>query len=103
MSTETVSLDPIEMTRKTGARIQGEVLQRLAYVTQERAAECMGVSASTVSRTKDQLEHVCQLFAAIGLQISASDSVVISQKELSGLKYLAHRYLEADIEKDRRD
>jgi hypothetical protein len=90
------------MTRKSGARIQSQVLQRLASVTQERAAESMGVSPSTVSRAKESLEQVCQLFAALGLQVSASDSVVIGQKELSGLKYLALRYLEADIAKDRR-
>lgn len=100
MTAETVSPDPVEMTRKTGARIQAEFLQRLAYVGQEHAATCMGVSASTVSRAKDCLEQVCQLMAAIGLQVAASDSVVISQKELSGLKYLAARYLEADIQRE---
>jgi len=100
MTTESVSPDLLESTRKTGARIQAEILQRLAHVGQERAATCMGVSASTVSRSKDSLEHTCQLLAAIGLQVAASDSVVISQKELSGLKYLAARYLEADFQRE---
>ncbi|WP_081768982.1 CII family transcriptional regulator [Herbaspirillum sp. RV1423] len=100
MSTDTVSPDLVESTRKTGARILSEVLQRLAYVGQERAAGCMGVDPSTVSRAKASLEQACQLMAAIGLQVAASDSVVISQKELSGLKYLAARYLEADIQRE---
>ena len=100
MTAETVSSDPVEITRKTGARIQAEILQRLAYVGQEHAAACMGVDPSTVSRAKGTLDHVCQLLAAIGLQVAASDSVVISQKELSGLKYLAARYLEADFQRE---
>ncbi|WDZ97956.1 CII family transcriptional regulator [Herbaspirillum sp. WKF16] len=97
---EKASPDPVEMTRKGGARILAEVLQRLAYVGQENAAHCMGVDPSTVSRAKQSLEQSCQLLAAIGLQVAASDSVVISQKELSGLKYLAARYLEADMQRE---
>lgn len=100
MTTESVSPETVEITRKSGARIQAEILQRLAYVGQDHAASCMGVSASTVSRAKDTLDHVCQLLAAIGFQVAASDSVVISQKELSGLKYLAARYLEADFQRE---
>ena len=97
---ETVSPDLAEITRKTGARIQSDILSRLAHVTQEHAATCMNVDPSTVSRLKSGLDQFCLLLAAIGFQVAASDSVVISQKELSGLKYWAARYLEADMQKD---
>ncbi len=95
-----VSPDAAEITRKAAARIQAEILSRLAFVTQEHAAACMNMDPSTVSRLKDGLDKFCALLAAIGFQVAASDSVVISQKELSGLKYLAARYLEADMQKD---
>ena len=79
MSTQAVSADQIEMTRKVGARLYSEVLQRLAEVTQERAADFMGVHASSVSRMKEDVEKVCHLLAAIDLQLAPSDAVVVDQ------------------------
>lgn len=73
-----VSVDRTENTRKVGARLQGEILRKLAEVTQERAAEFMGVSASTISRAKDDLDKVCQMLAALGFQLAPVDAVVVS-------------------------
>lgn len=102
MTTETVSPDKVESTRKTGAHIESLILRRLAEVTQDRAADFMGTSASTVSRVKEDLERVCQLLAALDLQVTSLDSMVISQDELSGLRAMAFEYLRAQREKDRR-
>lgn len=95
---EKVSPDKVENTRKIGARIQADILQRLALVTQERAAECMGVSSSTVSRSKEDLEQVCQLLAAIGFQLAPVDAVVVSQDDMRALERMAFKYLQTRIE-----
>lgn len=101
MSTEQVSAERVEMTRKTAARIQAAILQRLAGVTQERAAACMGVSASTVSRAvADDLERVCQIMAALGLQVAEADSIVVSRDEIRALERMACKYLQSRIEAD---
>lgn len=97
MSTEPVSAERVENTRKSAARIQSEILRRLADVTQDRAAEFMGVSASTVSRAKEDLEKVCQLLAALGFQLSRTDSVVVSQEELQALELMTFKYLQSKI------
>lgn len=106
MNAEPSSPDQVENTRKTAALIESDILRRLADVTQERAADCMGVSASTVSRMRERISEIAQLMAAIGLQVTASDSMVISQDELSGLRAMAFEYLraqrEAQRENDRR-
>lgn len=93
-----VSPDRVENTRKIGANIQGVVLRRLAATTQEFAADCMGVSGSTVSRAKDDLEKVCQLLAALGLQVTPADSVVVSRDEMVALESMALKYLQAKAE-----
>ncbi|OZI56759.1 CII family transcriptional regulator [Bordetella genomosp. 4] len=95
MSTQAVSADQIEITRKIGARLYAEILQRLAEVTQERAADFMGSSASTVSRMKEDVEKVCQLLAAIDLQLAPSDAVVVDQREQQAIESLAFKYLQA--------
>src|SRR5690606_41256174 len=68
---EEVSSSRAESARKIGARIQSEILQRLAEVTQERAAECMGVPAITISRPKEDAGDVDDLSAGLGLQLAA--------------------------------
>lgn len=95
---EEVSANRAENTRKIGARIQSEILQRLAEVTQTRAADCMGVSASTISRAKEDLDTVCQLIAALGFQLAPVDAVVVSQADLQALKRMAFKYLQSEIE-----
>ena len=86
------------MTRKIGARIQGEILRKLADVTQERAADCMGVSASTVSRSKENLEGFCQLLAAIGLQVVPANSIVANKDDVRALERMAFQYLKFRLE-----
>jgi hypothetical protein len=98
MSTQPVSADQVESTRKTGARIQGEVLRRLAEFTQTRAAACMGVDASTLSRSKDGLDQLCQLLAALGFQLAPSNAMVISRHELFAMKTMLAKYLQAEVE-----
>ncbi len=95
---ETVSPDRVETTRKNGARIHASVLRQLARVTQAHAASCMGVDASTVSRCKEDLERVCQLLAAIGLQVVPVDSMVFSQARVEACEFLAYEYLRAKHE-----
>ncbi|AZY49700.1 CII family transcriptional regulator [Bordetella avium] len=98
MSTQAVSPDKVESTRKIAARLQAEVLQRLALVTQERAADCMGVDASTLSRFKNDLERFCQLLASVGLQVSPLDAVVVSRDDIQALERMAYKYLQTRIE-----
>lgn len=98
---ETSSSKVCANTRKTGAMIESKILQRLADVTQEHAADCMGVSASTVSRMRDDITKLAQLLAALNLQVTSIESMVISQDELSGLRAMAFEYLRAQRETDR--
>ncbi|AIY40161.1 phage-related transcriptional transcriptional regulator [Collimonas arenae] len=101
MSTETVSTDPVENTRKTAAKIESELLRRISQVTQEHAAACMGTSASTISRFKQEhLLTFCNLLAAIGLQVAATDSVVVDKDDQRALKRMAFNWLKADLEND---
>lgn len=100
MSADTVSPDPVESTRKNGEKLHSELLRWIADVTQERAANCMGVSASTVSRLKQDLGQFAHLLAALGLQIAATDSVVVDREDQRALKRMALNYLRADLEND---
>lgn len=102
MSTETVSPEVLESTRKNGALIESEILRRLSDVGQSVAAVRMGVSESTVSRMAQDLAKVCHFLSAIGMQVNSLDSMVISQEELNGLRAMAYEYLRAQREKDRR-
>lgn len=95
---EQVSDTRAENTRKIGARIQSDILQRLADVTQERAAAFMGCSGSTVSRAKDDLDKVCHLVAALGFQLAPVDAVVVSQADMRALERMAFKYLQTRIE-----
>lgn len=95
MSTEAVSAADVESTRKIGARIYGEVLRRLADVTQERAADFMGTSPSTISRMKEDVEKACHLLAALGFQLAPTDAVVVDQAEQMAVESLAFKYLQA--------
>jgi hypothetical protein len=97
---QTVSPADVESTRNSGARIYSEVLQRLADVTQERAADSMGVSASTLSRGKEDIERTCQLLAALGFQLAPADAVVTTQEDLRFYKKAAVKLLQADLERD---
>src|SRR5690625_4520925 len=94
----TVSPEQVESTRRKAARLQGTILRQLALVTQEYAADCMGVSSSTVSRQKEDLERFCQLLAAIDLQVSPIDAVVVEQSEIAALEGMAFKYLQAKVE-----
>lgn len=95
MSTGSVSAEQLESTRKLGARNEAEVLRAVARVTQAHAATCMGVSASTISRTLEDLPKWAQLLAAFGLQIAPTDSMVVDRIELNALESMAFKYLEA--------
>lgn len=76
-------------------------MRRLAEFTQERAADCMGVSPSTVSRMREKISEVAMLMAAIGCQTTGADCMVVSQAELTALKLLGYKYLQTQIELDR--
>ncbi|HGF4015970.1 MarR family transcriptional regulator [Burkholderia cenocepacia] len=95
MSTvETVSPEEIESTRMLGARNESEILRAVARVTQARVADCMSVSASTISRTLEELNRWATLLAAAGLQVVPIDSMVVDAHELTALESMAFKYLE---------
>lgn len=101
MSTEQVSAEQVANTRKSAARIQSAILQRLSLITQERAAACIGVSASTISRAvADDLTRICEILAAVGLQTAPADSMVVSRDEIRALERMACKYLQSRIEAD---
>lgn len=83
-----------ESTRKTGERIQSEILRRLADVKQTVAADRMGVSESTVSRLHEDIAKVAQLLAAVDLKVADSDSMVVDRSELEALESIAYKYFE---------
>ena len=91
---ETVSADDAESTRMAAARVEAEVLRAVARVTQARAAACMGVSASTISRRLEDLPDWAKMLATFGLQVVPVDCLVIDQAELSALESMAFKYLE---------
>lgn len=98
MSTEPVSAERQEITRKIAARIESEILRRLAGTTQERVADLIGVHPSTVSRKKEGLEEFCMLLAALGLQVVPKNSVVTTPHDQKVLKRWAANWLLAEIE-----
>ena len=102
MSADTVSPEVLESTRTNAAQLQAVIMQRLAEVTRARAATCMGVSGSTVSRmATDDLEQMALLLAALDLKVVSADSIVCTQEELRFYKVGAFKFLQADLEKDR--
>lgn len=93
MTTDTVSPNPVESTRKTAALIEGEILRQLADFTQSRAADCMGVHASTVSRmVADDLPKLTLFLAAIGLQVAPDDAMMFSPEKIFVLEDIAADY-----------
>nr|WP_294978830.1 CII family transcriptional regulator [uncultured Pseudomonas sp.] len=99
MSTQAVSPDELETTRKVSARVRADVGQALAAVTQARAADLMGTSASTVSRmVADDLDRLCLLLAAIGLQVAPLDAMVMSKEEIQAAELFAYKYFQQRVE-----
>ena len=95
MSTaETVSPAEVESTRVLGARNRAAVLQAVSRVTQAHAADCMGVSASTVSRALEDCDRWSLMLAALGLQVVPTGSMVVDPHELTALESMALKYLE---------
>ena len=100
MTTETVSQELREMTRKDAEKYQARILQRLSQVKQTYAADCMGVSSSTVSRlVSDDLFRFCEFLAALNLQPAPDDAIVTTQTEIDALETFAYKYLEAKAKK----
>lgn len=97
-SMKTVSLEEKESTRKKAAIIQSAILRQLAATKQSIAADRIGVNESTISRQKEDLERFCLLLAAIGLDVSPTDAVVVERTEIAALEGLAFKYLKARVE-----
>lgn len=93
-----VSPELIEITRKNSEKIYSQFLRRLAAVTQERAAACMNVSPSTISRSKEDMERACHLLAALGFQLAPAGSVVTTRDDIQALKRMAYKYLQSEID-----
>lgn len=93
-----VSPELIEITRKNGERNYSLFLRAISEVTQERAAACMGVSSSTISRSKEDVERTCHLLAALGFQLAPAGSVVTTRDDMQALKRMALKYLQSEIQ-----
>lgn len=99
---QSVSLDPVEKTRKTAAQIQSAIMQRLSSVTQTHAASCMGTSPSTLSRfVSDDLEKFTLLLAAMGIKVADVDAILIDRDEDFALRLFAQRHLSSQLEQRR--
>jgi predicted transcriptional regulator len=93
MNTQPVSPDPVELTRKTAAQIESEILRRLAEVKQTHAADCMGVHASTVSRlVAEDLGKFCMFLASIDCKVGPADSMMLSTERIEMLEDIAAEY-----------
>lgn len=102
MSTQEVSADRLESTRKTGERLRAEFGTAVAAFTQVRAAKIMGTSPSSVSRiVTDDLEGLCHLMAAMGYQFAPLDAMVVSKEKLEALELFTYEYLRSKIESRR--
>ncbi|MEJ2897579.1 CII family transcriptional regulator [Bordetella avium] len=96
MNEQAVSDEQRAMVSNIGARLQAEVLQRLAAITQKHAAECMGVHPSKVSRmVSEDLMEFCCLLAAAGFQLTTGDSVVMDQNEQIAIESMALKWMQA--------
>lgn len=101
MSTQPVSAERVESTRKIGNRLRKEIGDAVASLTQLRAAEFMDTSASTVSRiVASDLDGVCHLMAAVGLQFAPLNAVVVERHDIQALERMAYKYLQTRIETD---
>ncbi|PND34551.1 transcriptional regulator [Achromobacter pulmonis] len=99
MSTPAVSPEQVESTRKIAERLRSEVGSAIAMFTQARAADFMGTSASTVNRiVADDLDKVCHLMAAIGLQFAPVDAMVYSKARIEALELFTYEYLRTKVE-----
>lgn len=98
-STQTVSAEQIESTRKAGNRLRKEIQDAVAAFTQVRAADFMETSASTVNRiVANDLDGVCQLMAAVGLQFAPLDAMVVSKARIEALELMTYEYLRTKVE-----
>ncbi len=100
MNMEQVSADQIEITRTDGARIESEILRRLADVTQAHAAACMGLSASTVNRMVEDIGRFAHLLAALRMQVVATNSMVVPKEDLTALERFAYNYLKIKLSQE---
>lgn len=94
MTTETVSPEELESTRMLNARNKSELVRASKRVTQARAAECLGVHPSTISRDLADLQDHLDLLGAFGLQVVPTGSMVVDPAELTALESMALKYLE---------
>lgn len=96
MNTQPVSDEQRAIVSNIAARLQSEVMQRLAAVTQKHVAECMDVHPSKVSRmVNEDLMEVCKLLAASGFQLASGESVVVDQNEQIAIESMALKWMQA--------
>jgi len=99
MNTQAVSPEQIESTRKIAERLRSEIGSAISLFTQARAADFMGTSSSTVNRiVADDLDKVCHLMAAIGMQFAPLDAMVVSKARIEALELFTYEYLRSKIE-----
>ena len=82
--------------RERARKIETDLRNRLADVSQTRMAESLGVSESTVSRWKDaEIEKVALYLASLGLKVVPFDANLITADEVSAMRILSMRGLRA--------
>lgn len=71
------------------------ILSALAKISQERIAELVGCSGSTLSVFKaEHLERLAAVLAACGLKVTAQTDESVSADEIWALRVLASKQLE---------
>lgn len=81
--------------RERARKFHALALQRLASVGQVTVSEALGCSESTVSRcVNDNLERVCQVFAAIGLKVVPQEVKCYPSAQIDAIFTLAKSSIE---------
>jgi len=56
-------------------------------------ASALGVSESTISRSKDDFEQLCSILAHLGLKVVESDAVCVDPTMYRAVMHIMHRAL----------
>ena len=80
---------------KNARRNHSVILKALAKYSQQRIAELIGISGSTLSTFKDDhIERLAAVLAACGLKVVANTDESVSADEIWALRVLAIKQLE---------
>lgn len=75
---------------------QTRILVAMRETGQNRIAELIGESDSSVSRAKDELPRLCAILAACGMKVVSEEKKLVDPEFLAALQLLAKRGLAAE-------